>query len=166
MRSLIALGIVLSVTVAGLVALALFLGSLGSDSSGEESIEREPLTIVTADGEVHRLQVEIADTPEERSVGLSGRPEIEPDTGMLFINPNQATGFWMKDTLAPLSIAFLARCGEILDIQDMEPQSLDLHNTDEEYLFGLEVPQGWFAANAIEPGDLVSIPRDHRPDGC
>jgi hypothetical protein len=165
-RSLIALGVVLSVTVAGLVALALFLGSLSSDTPDAESLEREPLTIVTTEGEVHRLQVEIADTPEERSVGLSGRQEIEDDTGMLFISPNQTTGFWMKDTLAPLSIAFLARCGEIVDIQDMEPESLDLHNTDQEYLFGLEVRQGWFAANAIEPGDLVSIPRDHRPDGC
>jgi uncharacterized membrane protein (UPF0127 family) len=166
LRSLIALGVVLSVTVAGLIALALFLGSLSSDSPDAESIEREPLTIVTADGEVHRLQVEIADTAEERTVGLSGRETIPDDTGMLFINPNQSAGFWMKDTPAPLSIAFLARCGDIVDIQDMEPLSLDLHNTDQEYLFGLEVPQGWFAANNIEPGDLVSIPRDHRPDGC
>jgi uncharacterized membrane protein (UPF0127 family) len=165
-RSLIALGVVLAVTVAGLVALALFLGSLSSDDSDEASIEREPLTIVTTDGEVHRLQVEIADTAAERTAGLSGRETIEDGTGMLFISPNQATGFWMKDTPAPLSIAFLARCGEIVDIQDMQPQSLDLHNTDTEYLFGLEVPQGWFAANGIETGDLVSIPRDHRPDGC
>jgi hypothetical protein len=72
----------------------------------------------------------------------------------------------MKDTTVPLSVAFLARCGDIVDIQDMVPLSLDLHNTDEEYSFGLEVPQGWFAANDVKVGDLVSIPRDHRPDGC
>jgi uncharacterized membrane protein (UPF0127 family) len=166
MRSLIVLGVVLSVTVAGLIALALLLASIGSDAEEENTIEREPLTIVTAEGQVARLQVEIADTPEERSVGLSGRPEIPVDTGMLFIIPNQGAGFWMKDTLVPLSVAFLARCGEIIDIQDMEPLSLDLHNTDEDYSFGLETPQGWFRENGIEVGDLVSIPRDYRPDGC
>ena len=166
MRSLIALGIVLGVTVGGLVALGFFLGSVGNDDPSEGEITREPLTIVTAQGEVARLQVEIADTPETRSVGLSGRAEIPEDTGMLFIIPNRGSGFWMKDTLVPLSVAFLARCGEIVDIQDMEPLSMDLHNTDAEYSFGLETPLGWFRDNGVEVGDLVSIPRDYRPDGC
>ena len=166
MRSLIALAVVLSVTVAGLVAIALFLGSLSSDPENPEAIEREPLTIVTADGEVARLQVEIAETADERSVGLSGRREVPDGTGMLFIFQGSSPGFWMRDTTVPLSVAFLARCGDIVDIQDMEPLSLDLHNTDEEYNFGLEVPQGWFTDNGIMVGDLVSIPRDHRPDGC
>ena len=165
-RSLIALGIVLSVTLAGLVALALFLGSLSSDSENPEAIEREALTIVTTDGEIARLQVEIAETADERSIGLSGREEVPDGTGMLFIFEGRSPGFWMKDTTVPLSVAFLARCGDIVDIQDMVPLSLDLHNTDEEYSFGLEVPQGWFAANDVKVGDLVSIPRDHRPDGC
>jgi uncharacterized membrane protein (UPF0127 family) len=165
MRSLIALGVVLTVTVVGLVALALFLGSLSSDAEDTETIEREPLTIVTQEGDVVRLQVEIAETSEERSTGLSGRENIPEGTGMLFILPNQL-GFWMKDTLVPLSVAFLGRCGEIVDIQDMEPLSLDIHDTDQDYDFGLEVPLGWFRDNGIEAGDLVSIPRDHRPDGC
>jgi uncharacterized protein len=165
MRSLIALGVVLSLTVAGLVALALFLGSLGSSEEDPDAIDREPLTIVTREGDIVRLEVEIADTQEERSVGLSGRQSLEEDTGMLFVGLTGA-GFWMKDTFVPLSVAFLARCGEIVDIQDMEPLSLDIHNTDEDYEFGLEVAQGWFAQNGIEVGDIVSIPRDHRPDGC
>lgn len=165
MRSLIALAVVLAVTIAGLVAIALFLASVGSGSE-ESGIARQPLTIVTRDGDVARLQVEIAETPEERTAGLSGREEVPADTGMLFVLPERGPGFWMKDTLVPLSVAFLARCGEIVDIMDMEPQSLELHNTDEEYNFGLEVPQGWFEANGIQVGDIVSIPRNHRPDGC
>ena len=165
MRSLIVLGAVLGVVVAGLVALALFLGSLGS-ASDSGGIEREPLTIVTAEGEIARLQVEIADETAERTVGLSGREAVPDDTGMLFIFENRGGGFWMKDTLVPLSVAFLGRCGEIVDIQDMEPQSLDLHQAEADYSFGLEVPQGWFRDNGVQVGDLVSIPRDHRPDGC
>lgn len=166
MRSLIALGVVLTVTIVGLVALALFLGSLSSDAQTGDSVDREPLTIVTLEGDIVRLQIEVAETPEERSAGLSGREEVPDGTGMLFISPNTNAGFWMKDTLVPLSVAFLARCGEILDIQHMEPLSLDLHNTDEDYEFGLEVPQGWFENNGVHVGDLVSIPRDYRPDGC
>jgi uncharacterized membrane protein (UPF0127 family) len=162
MRSLI----VLSVTVAVLIGLALFLGSLGSDAEDANAIKREPLTIVTLEGDVARLEVEVADEPAERSVGLSGRAEVPEDTGMLFVFESRGAGFWMKDTLVPLSVAFLARCGEIIDIQDMEPHSLDLHQAEGEYEFGLETPQGWFAANGVEVGDLVSIPRDHRPDGC
>ncbi len=72
----------------------------------------------------------------------------------------------MKDTLVPLSIAFLGHCGEIVDIQDMEPETLDIHQAQESYEYGLETPQGWFTENGIEVGDLVSIPRKYRPDGC
>lgn len=166
MRSIIALAVVLSVTIVVLVGIAIFLGSISSGPGDDVGVDRQPLTIVTDEGEIARLQVEIADTPEERAVGLSGREEIPEDTGMLFIIPERGSGFWMKDTLVPLSVAFLARCGEIIDIQDMQPQSLELHNIDQDYDFGLETPQGWFQANNIQPGDLVSIPRDHRPDGC
>ena len=166
MRSLIALGVVLVATIGVIVGIALFLGSVGSDAEDSSAIEREPLTVVTAEGDVARLEVEIADTPEERRVGLSGREELEEDTGMLFVFTERGRGFWMRDTLVPLSVAFLARCGEILDIQDMEPQTSTLHQADEDYTFGLETPQGWFEENGVEVGDLVSIPRDHRPDGC
>lgn len=166
MRSLILLGVVLVATIAGLSALGLLLGSLSSDSEDEDAVETEPLTIVTTEGDIVRLEVEVADEAAERSTGLSGRHEVPEGTGMLFIFEQRGAGFWMKDTLVPLSVAFLARCGEIVDIQDMEPQSLDLHQADADYSFGLEVPQGWFAANNIEVGDLVSIPRDYRPDGC
>jgi uncharacterized membrane protein (UPF0127 family) len=166
MRSLIALGIVLSVVLAVFVGLALFLGSIGSDAEDAGTIEREPLTMVTAEGDIVRLDVEVADTVAERSVGLSSRQEVPEGTGMLFVFESRGAGFWMKDTLVALSVAFMGRCGEIVDIQDMEPLSLELHQAEADYSFGLEVPQGWFRDNGIKTGDLVSIPRDYRPDGC
>jgi uncharacterized membrane protein (UPF0127 family) len=166
MRSLIALGIVLTVVVAILIGIALFLGSIGSDAQDANTIEREPLTIVTAEGDVARLEVEVADETPERTVGLSGREEVPDGTGMLFVFESRGAGFWMKDTLVALSVAFMGRCGEIVDIQDMQPLSLDLHQAEADFSFGLEVPQGWFRDNGIEVGDLVSIPRKYRPDGC
>ena len=166
MRSLILLGIVFTATIAGLAALAIFLGSLGSNAADSGGIERQPLTIVTAQGDVAYLDVEVADTTDERSVGLSGREDVPDGTGMLFVIPQRGAGFWMKDTLVPLSVAFLGRCGEIVDIQDMQPLSLDIHQAEPDYSFGLEVPLGWFAQHGIKVGDLVSIPKGYRLDGC
>jgi uncharacterized membrane protein (UPF0127 family) len=167
MRSIIAVGIVLVVTVSILVGLAIALGTIGSDGGSTEGPKLEPITIVTSTGDVARLDAEIADTEAEREVGLSGREAITDGTGMLFVFPIAGTtGFWMKDTLVPLSVAFLARCGEIIDIQDMQPLSLDIHHPAGAYNFGLEVPQGWFTAHGIKVGDLVSIPRGYRNKNC
>ncbi len=166
MRPLIAISLVFAVAIAVIAGFAIFLGTLSSNAEDGDTISRTPLTVVSAQGKVAHIDVEIADTPEERSVGLSGRESIPPDTGMLFIIPVKGPGFWMKDTLVPLSVAFLGRCGEIVSIQDMQAESLDIHTTDQDYSFGLETPLGWFADHDIQVGDLVSIPRDYRPDGC
>jgi uncharacterized membrane protein (UPF0127 family) len=149
--------------IAGLVlAVALLLGTCGSSTD----VEREPLTIVAANGTTARLDVEIADTPEERQTGLMGRTELSPDTGMLFIFEEQPRGFWMKDTRVALTAAFIAECGEILAFADMEPLSEEIHNISQPYRFGLEVERGWFARNGIAVGDHVSLPREIRPPNC
>lgn len=149
-------------TAALLLAVALLVGTCGSS----DSIDREPLTIVTADGVGGRLQVEIADTPEERAQGLMGRTELPPDTGMLFVIEPPGRGFWMRNTPLPLTVAFIGRCGVIVDFADLEPFSEEVKNTGREYHFALEVERGWFERNGISRGDLVSLPRDLRASGC
>ena len=134
-------------------------------SSDEPDDGRVGLVVRSDDGEAARLRVEIADTAEERQVGLSGRSSLDRDAGMLFVTEGHL-GFWMKDTLIPLSVAFLSECGEVLAIANMEPQSLEIHNTARPYSFGLEVNGGWFAANGIEVGDDVELPDGIRPAGC
>lgn len=124
------------------------------------------LTITNSAGARHRLQVEIADTPEERQHGLMGRTELSDSDGMLFDFEGQRSGFWMKDTLIPLSAAFIDRCGAIVALADMQPLSLQIHNTDREYRFGLEVKGGWFAARRVAVGDKVTLPKDLRDPGC
>ncbi len=149
---------------AGIAGLAIVFGAFaGSDGDG---IEREPLTIVASNGTTARLQIEVADTSEERSVGLSGRTEVPNDTGMLFTDLSRNSGFWMKDTLVDLSVAFVDKCGVIVHIEDMEANTTENHNSPVPYLFGLETPQGWFQRNGIAAGDIVSIPAEHRQDGC
>jgi hypothetical protein len=153
----------IAAAAAGLILItALILGTCGSS----ESIDRQPLTIVAANGTTARLEVEIADTADERAVGLMGRTELPLDTGMLFVYDASPRGFWMKDTRLELTAAFIAECGEILAFADLEPFSEEIKNISQTYSYGLEVDQGWFERNGIAVGDLVALPRDIRPDHC
>ena len=77
---------------------------------------------------------------------------------MLFIFVVDQQGpFWMKDTLIPLSIAFIAADGRILEIQDMAPMTEELHRPAQSYRYALEVNQGFFSRNGVNPGDQVEI---------
>ena len=143
-----------------LALLALFLVSCGGDDGGER------LTLVGRDGREARLSIEIADDPEERQRGLSGRTTLPQDSGMLFVIEGRGSGFWMKDTSIPLSVAFIDSCGEIVAIEHMEPHTLQIHNSPKPYSFGLEVNRGWFEANSIGVGDKVLLPQQLRREGC
>ena len=105
-----------------------------------------------------RVALEIAQTDPDRQRGLMGRQSMAVDQGMLFVFP-QATrgGFWMRDTLIPLSIAFIEADGTIVDIQDMQPLDETPHAPPRPYRFALEVNQGWFAANRVKPGDRFRL---------
>ena len=105
------------------------------------------------------LTVELATTPTTRGCGLSQRDELPQNRGMLFIFSDQRPrNFWMKDTVIPLSIAYLDKSGQIFSIQDMVPLQ-----TDKQYpslqpaAYALEVNQGWFARYGIEVGDVVEM---------
>ena len=77
---------------------------------------------------MHRIEAEVASNNAERATGLMNRPSMPMQRGMLFIFPEAAVQcFWMKNTLIPLSIAFLDDSGRIVQIADMQPQSLDNH---------------------------------------
>ncbi len=143
--------------------LALVLAALAAvtacaDSPSQAPVPLQSLDIITGAGQAVTLQVEIADTPEERARGLSGRPELPANQGMLFVIDEYRSGFWMKDTALPLSIAFVSAEGLILDIQDMEPYSLAIHNIQEPYSYALEVNQGWYDRHGIAAGDVVQLP--------
>ena len=138
----------------------------GDDKPKEPPPGTTAITLTTDKGAKRTLFVEIADEPSERSVGLSGRTNLADDSGMLFVIPVKGIGFWMKDTLIPLSVAFLGPCGEVVHIADMQPQTLDLHDTDRPYNFGLEVNQGWFSRHGIGVGARVELPQGVRPASC
>ena len=107
----------------------------------------------------YEIAVEIADNQQERSVGLMHREFLADDAGMLFAWPEDTAGaFWMRNTLIPLSIAFLKADGTIVHIEDMEPLTDATHTSPEPYRYAIEANQGWFASHGVGAGDVADIP--------
>jgi len=102
------------------------------------------------------IWVEVPKNSEERARGLMGRNQLGENEGMLFIfETEDYHSFWMKNTLIPLSIAFIDREGRILGIADMEPLTLELHPPPRPILYALEMKKGWFSTNGIQVGDVL-----------
>ena len=103
-----------------------------------------------------RIRVEIANTPQSREHGLMQRNFLCEDCGMLFVfEKADKYSFWMKDTLIPLSIAFVTPDGIVTNIEEMLPLTTDPHNSDGDVLYALEMNAGWFSKNNISPNDKV-----------
>ena len=101
------------------------------------------------------LQVEVATTHEERLLGLMHRKKLPENKGMLFIYPfERIIKLWMKNTSLPLSVAFLNKNKEIINIEKMEPnQTTVIYKSKDLALYAVEVNQGWFEINKISVGD-------------
>ena len=105
---------------------------------------------------IHVIHAEVAQTEETRRTGLMHRESMKPNEGMLFVfeAPDQRC-FWMKNTLIPLSIAFIDDDGTIGNIADMAPQSTDTHCSKGAVRYALEMNQGWFAERGITAGTRI-----------
>ena len=102
---------------------------------------------------MHMLDVQLAQTPQERQIGLMFRKEMPQHEGMLFVFEQPATQcFWMRNTLIPLTAAFVADDGTIVNLADMKPLSDDSHCSTKPVRFVLEMNQGWFAKRNIAAG--------------
>ena len=105
---------------------------------------------------IHNISAELASTPQQREIGLMNRTSMGANEGMLFVFERLAQQcFWMKNTLIPLSIAFIADDGSIVNIDSMKPQALDPHCSDKPVRFVLEMNEGWFAKRGIKAGTKV-----------
>jgi len=103
------------------------------------------------------IRAELADTPIERSTGLMFRTQMDENTGMLFVFPDDTPrAFWMKNTLLPLSIAFMDEHGVILNVEDMQPQTEAPHPSRGPSKYALELNQGWFDHAGVGPGMTIT----------
>jgi uncharacterized protein len=106
---------------------------------------------------IHLVQAEIANTFETRMTGLMHRKKLGANNGMLFVFPDVGRHcMWMKNTLVPLSVAFIDESGVILNIADMQPLNEESHCAAAPARFALEMNQGWFAAKGIKVGAKIS----------
>jgi len=106
---------------------------------------------------IHNIQAQIAKTPEQRATGLMFRRTMATNDGMLFIfEQPELQCFWMKNTLLPLSAAFLTDDGTIMNIEDMKPLTLESHCSTKPVRYVLEMNQAWFAKRGLKPGMRLS----------
>jgi uncharacterized protein len=125
------------------------------------ALDRGTATITTRAGEKVVVQVEIADTRTERLKGLMGRRSLPAKAGMVFVYPSDVTGgFWMKNTLIPLDIAFYDARGRILRTLTMVPCKRDpcrIYSPGVAYRSALEVNAGSFRRWNVRAGDRVAV---------
>jgi uncharacterized membrane protein (UPF0127 family) len=105
---------------------------------------------------IHVIQAEVANTTETRSQGLMLRKSMPQGAGMLFLF-DEPSGYcmWMKNTLIPLSVAFIDEHGQIVNIADMQPQDETTHCASRPVRYALEMNQGWFKQRGIVPGTPI-----------
>ena len=104
------------------------------------------------------VNAEVASTPGQRSQGLMGRPSVPSGTGMLFVFAEEDDrSFWMRNTLVALDIAFMNSQFEVVDIQQMEAESENFHDSRQPAMYALEVPKGWFATHGVRVGDKPRV---------
>lgn len=108
---------------------------------------------------MYQIDAQVAATPEQRQTGLMFRKEMPQSEGMVFVFEQPSPQcFWMKNTLIPLSAAFVADDGRIVNIEDMKPQTTDNHCSTEPVRYVLEMNQGWFAKKNIKKGFKLGGP--------
>ncbi|MBC5785400.1 DUF192 domain-containing protein [Ramlibacter sp. USB13] len=108
---------------------------------------------------MHVIDAQVAATNEQRMTGLMFRQEMPQHEGMLFVfeQPSQQC-FWMKNTLLPLAIAFVADDGTIVNLDEMQPQTTDSHCSTKPVRYVLEMNKGWFAKRGIKAGAKLEGP--------
>ncbi|MES2980249.1 MAG: DUF192 domain-containing protein [Pseudomonadota bacterium] len=133
-----------------LLPIAVFLLSqpLFAQDAPQMQLDRVAIT-----AGMHRIDAQVAQTPLQRQIGLMHRAEMPQHEGMLFVFefPSQQC-FWMKNTLLPLTAAFVADDGTIVNLEDMKPQTTDSHCSAKPVRYVLEMNQGWFAKKGIKAG--------------
>jgi uncharacterized membrane protein (UPF0127 family) len=136
--------------------LVVFLLAFCSSACASQPLPQPPLSEIELNIAGHALIAEVAVNDSQRTQGLMYRRMLPEDHGMLFVFAEPSlVGIWMKNTLLPLSVAFIDAEGVIINIADMKPLTTNVHRAEKPALFALETPQGWFARHGIKPGTRI-----------
>lgn len=133
-------------------------------SAAPPSTNLVTLTFTNPSGTPSKLSVRVEATEPDRERGLMNVSKLPDDQGDLFVfqdvapNRDVIVPFWMKDTLIPLSIAFVSADGRVLEEQDMAAQSEALHAPHLPYRYAIEANIGWYFRHGVTPGSTVDLP--------
>lgn len=137
--------------IAPLATLFALLAALATTPAGAQQPQQLPKVVLNAG--MHNVQAQVAAQPDQRQIGLMYRREMPTNEGMLFVFEDASPQcFWMRNTLLPLSIAFIADDGTIVNLADMKPMTEDSHCSSKPVRYALEMNVGWFAKRGIGPG--------------
>ena len=121
------------------------------------SAQQPQLPIIELFAGMHRIEAEVAATPESRQIGMMLRTSMLPHRGMLFVFTDASRHcMWMRNTLVPLSVAFLDERGRIVNVEDMQPRTEDNHCASQPVRYALEMNLGWFRSRGVGPGFAIT----------
>ena len=142
-------------TAACVVCAGAALSSLAQAQNAAQS----NLPHITLTAGFYQLDTEVAQTPTQHAIGLMHRKSMAQQEAMLFVFERPTTQcFWMKNTLIPLTAAFVADDGTVVNLEDMQPQTTNSHCSAKPVRYVLEVNQGWFAKKGLKAGSKLSGP--------
>ena len=135
-----------------LASIVMLLSAAAFNTAAQDGPQARLQTIDLTAG-MHVIKTELALTMQQQTIGMMWRTEMGNHEGMLFVydQPDKRC-FWMRNTLVPLSIAFLADDGSIVNIADMKPRSEQSHCSAQPVRYALEMRQGWFDKRGLKPG--------------
>ena len=138
--------------------LALLLASvLASLSVMAQGMPQTQLPRITLNAGMHLIQTQVAQDFDQRQTGLMWRKEMPQNEGMLFVFEQAGVQcFWRRNTILPLTAAFVADDGTIVNLEDMKPMSDDSHCSKKPVRFVLEMNQGWFAKRGLKAGSKLT----------
>ncbi|GAA4408368.1 DUF192 domain-containing protein [Quisquiliibacterium transsilvanicum] len=143
---------------AAFLVIAALLAAAASASAQTQA--QAPLPRVELQAGIHLISAEVAADDRSRARGLMFREHLGPSEGMLFVFESPGSQcFWMRNTKVPLSIAFLADDGSIVNVARMQPMSEDSHCSARPVRYALEMTQGWFEKRGLGPGSRLAGPK-------
>ena len=142
----------------GFVLAALSISAAGAWAAGTPPQTGLPVVTLDIAGKV--VRAEVASTSEQQQTGLMGRRSLPANHGMLFVFAQpQRVCMWMRDTLIPLSVAFIDAHGLVTNLAEMRAQTDTTHCAARDVGYALEMPSHWFAQHGVKPGDRIgSLP--------
>ena len=145
------------ITRAGITGLIVFALSA--------AVQAANLPVIRLSAGTGNLKVEVGSNKAQRSLGLLNRASMPESRGMLFVYPAPAYFcMWMKNTKIPLSVAFIDAQGQVINIEDMAPQTETNHCTQRNATYALEANRGWFAKHGVSAGSQI-IGLEKAPQG-